>query len=466
MTIKQTSTVCNFDFELFKSLSNFENNTLILNEFIAPDFIFLLDNFVGNGYEVLYVKKNSKCSECGSELIKNGKDSFLLNKSRQIKLQKYKCSNNECEKFTKTSLIEHIDKSCNYTKNIRECGLNMGLIFHSSYGKKSEIIDYFKGVKIPRSTAYYHENILSKEYLENEQKKIEKLLKEANIEPSGYYHYDEQYVFINAKLHYRMTLIDSTNNLIIDEKLISHKEFDKNTIKNFLEKSLSSLPLEAIITDGDTSYPSIIEALGAIHQKCIFHKMQNLMFKVLKKHKQYKRQIKRHEQKVKHNIKKIQQLKEKNKGKCGRIKLKDKKKQKTRNKIKKIEKETRQLKALIRENKDKIKELEKYVDKISLIFKSKTEQTLNNRLKKLINKIEELPEEIATFVKKLSKTIENFTQHLYNNNIPNTNNKIELYYKTTMPRYMKRTFRTTKGFLRKIKQQQIRWTKRNVLNIK
>ena len=64
-----------------------------------------------------------------------------------------------------------------------------------------------------------------------------------------------------------MTIIDAANNLIINEKVVDSEDFDKNTIKKFLKRSLEGLKLEAIITDGHQAYPSIIEALGAITTK-------------------------------------------------------------------------------------------------------------------------------------------------------------------------------------------------------
>ena len=50
--------------------------------------------------------------------------------------------------------------------------------------------------------------------------------------------------------------------------------------------------------------------------------------------------------------------------------------------------------------------------------------------------------------------------------ISRTNNDIERYFGITLPRYMKRKFRTTKGLTRWLQLQKIRWTRRNVLNIK
>lgn len=449
-----------------KFIVNLENDTLILNESISPDIAIALDYYLQKDFNTLIIKEDIICDECGSKLSKNGTDKLILNKTKNIRLQKYKCSNKKCQKYFKVSLLEFIDKSCNYSKNIRKQGLEMDSINHLSYDKKSEMIEKQFGVKIPRSTEYYHEKSLTKQFISKEEKKIQKEILNLKIEPSGVYHYDEQYEFIDTELYLRMTILDNKNNLIIKEKLVSHKEFDKKTIQNFLENSLEGYPLKAIITDGNNSYPSIIESLGAIHQNCVFHKLQNLMVKVLKKLNKYKRQIKNAEIQIEKNMIRIKELKKENKGNTGRILLKNTKKQKRQQKIKRIEKETRALKERRRKNKAKIKELEKYVKKISLIFKSKTIKTANKRFQKLQDKIDELPNVISSFIKNLSKNLEKTLQHIFHEEIPNTNNKIECYYKTTMPRYIKRIFRTTEGFIRQMKLQQIRWTKRNVLNRK
>ena len=175
---------------------------------------------------------------------------------------------------------------------------------------------------------------------------------------------------------------------------------------------MAGLKLKSIITDGDRAYPSIIEALGAIHQKCIFHKMQTLMKKVIKTINKSKRKITNHTEKIEKNKIKITEFKEKNRGQRGRISKNDKNRQKFSSRIKKLKKENRESRAIIRQNKTKIKEIEKYVDKISLIFKSKTKETAMKRFQKLKDKIEELPEEIAIFIEKLSKDINNTLNHI------------------------------------------------------
>jgi chromosome condensin MukBEF ATPase and DNA-binding subunit MukB len=229
---------------------------------------------------------------------------------------------------------------------------------------------------------------------------------------------------------------------------------------------LDGLKLKTIITDGHQAYPSIIEALGAIHQKCVFHKMQTLMKKVIKTLNKSKRKITNYTEKIEKNKLKIIELKDKNSGKRGKISKNDNKRQKFSNRIKKLEKENRQYRTIIRQNKAKIKELQKYTDKISLMFKSKTKETAMKRFQKLKDKIKELPKEIALFIEKLSKDIDKTLNHIKNDDIPNTNNKLEGYYKITLPRYLKKIFRTDEGLNRKLRLNQIRWTERNVLKIK
>jgi len=460
-----SSLLCNYDNEVFKFFLDSEKSKIYLNEDISPEFILLMDNFIQKDYEVVYLKSIEKCPVCGSELNKNGTDKFLLNKNREIKKQKYVCKDKKCNEHTRACLNNFIDKYCNYTRDLREFGLNTGLIDYFSYEKKSDLMELIAGVIIPRSTIYYHERRLSADYLDKKEKEIAEMIKKLKIEPEGVYHYDEQILWVDNSIKIRMTILCATTNLIIRDEVIDGGNFDKHTIKKFLKESLESLKLKSIVTDGHRAYPSIIEALGAIHQKCIFHKMQTLMKKVIKDLNKLKRKIKNNTEKIEKNELRITDLKCKNPGKRGRIKLKDKKRQKYSAKIKKLKKENRALRATIRESKAKIEEFKKYTDKISLMFRSKTKETAMKRFQKLKDNLEKLPEEIATFLEKLSKDINNTLNHIKNEYIPNTNNKLEGYYKITLPRYLKRIFRTEKGLNTKLRLNRIRWTERNVLKI-
>ncbi|RZB30853.1 MAG: hypothetical protein AEth_00807 [Candidatus Argoarchaeum ethanivorans] len=86
---------------------------------------------------------------------------------------------------------------------------------------------------------------------------------------SGYYCYDEQYIKIDGRKSYRLTLFDALLNIPIAEEIA--KKIDYTTVYNFLKSVLADKPLITITTDHKRMYNSIIEKLGALHQLCIFH---------------------------------------------------------------------------------------------------------------------------------------------------------------------------------------------------
>ena len=49
--------------------------------------------------------------------------------------------------------------------------------------------------EISRQSIYYHTSIYSEAFLKRQEEINLELLKQAGIEPSGYYHYDEQFPF-------------------------------------------------------------------------------------------------------------------------------------------------------------------------------------------------------------------------------------------------------------------------------
>ena len=63
----------------------------------------------------------------------------------------------------------------------------------------------------------------------------------------------------------------------------------------------------------------------------------------------------------------------------------------------------------------------------------------------------------------MKKKFDKTTTYFQNPQIPRTNNKIEGYFKITLPKYLKRVYRTKEGLIRWIRLQKIRWTKRNVI---
>jgi hypothetical protein len=464
MRNKNPSLVSNCVDDLFKFFFNFDGDEVVLTNNIDPDIIHVIDKYSSKEYKFTYKMGEKVCPCCGGELVENGPVDFNLNKCRIIYKQQYLCSKG-CRCSTIVDLSEFIDPGSNYTKRMKSMGLKIKEIGYLSHQKIGEIMGLFTGVNVSRSTVFYHEKEVSDDYLEKRMDELNKKIKELGIEPSGVFHYDEQYLWVNTDLKMRMTILDANTKLIIADETVKADKFDKHTIKNFLNTNLKDLNVECIVTDGDNTYPSIIEAIGAIHQNCVFHKMQTLIKAVYKTIRKNNRKIKSKEATIEKNKEKIQEFKNKNRGKRGRIPKKDKQRQKFSKRIKKLEKENRNCREEIKECKKENKTLKKYTNQISLIFKSKKEETAKKRFQKLLDKIEQLPDEIAPFIEKLSKNIDTTLNHIKNKLIPNTNNLLENYFGTTLPRHMKRIFRTDNGLETRLKLNRIRWIERNILKI-
>jgi hypothetical protein len=174
VSLNESSLICNYNDGIFKFFFDSESNKLYLNENIPPEFVLVMDKILKKEYEVVYLKIMEKCPVCGSDLNKNGTDGFWLNKSREIRKQKYVCTDKNCEKHTRVWLNKFIDKYCNYTKSLREFSLNTSIIGYLSYEKKVDFIEWITGVKIPRSTVYYHENTLSDEIFSQKRERNRK----------------------------------------------------------------------------------------------------------------------------------------------------------------------------------------------------------------------------------------------------------------------------------------------------
>lgn len=110
------------------------------------------------------------------------------------------------------------------------------------YQKKAEIIKIENGIQLNRQTVYYHESKYSEHYITQKEEKLQKLLKDMNIKPSGIYSYDEEYLHENGEKCVRLAIIDAVTNLIINDQVIYQEDFDKEFMEIFLKYSLEGLP--------------------------------------------------------------------------------------------------------------------------------------------------------------------------------------------------------------------------------
>ena len=392
--------------DLFKFYLFGQGNLLYICNTISPKIVDLFSEIIDTELFVVYFDYREYDPEFAKTHVKNGLVPFKLNKKYTIYKQTYEYLSKNKKKYMTTMLDEYIDKYCNYTREIKEQGLMCTNITYASYGSKTELVNKQFDLNISRQSIYLHENELSPQYIYNKEQKILNQIKKLEIKPSGYYNYDEEFIKISNKIYVRLALIDVHTKMIINDELIPKDQFNKEYIEKFLKESTRGIKLNTIITDGHRSYPEIIERLGAKHQLCTFHIMQNLMIKlnpyIHKKERIIESLTKSNEIKEA----KIEELKNKIPSKKGRPKKSDIKTIKNIEKRKKLKREIDKNKEKIRKYKAQIKEHIEYKNTIKKIFNAKSLKTAMKYYNQLYDKIEEQPAIIQDFIKKLSKKID------------------------------------------------------------
>lgn len=449
--------------DLFKFYLYGCGDLLYICNIISPKIVDLFTQIMDKELFVVYFDYREYDPEFAKTHVKNGLVPFKLNKKYTIYKQTYEYRSKNKKKYKTTLLDDYIDKYCNYTREIKQQGLMCTKITYASYGSKTELVNEQFDINISRQSVYLSENELSPQYIYNKEQEILKKIKKLEIRPSGYYHYDEEFIKISKKIYVRLALIDAHTKMIINDELIPKEQFNKEYIEKFLKESTREIKLNTIITDGHRSYPEIIKRLGAKHQLCTFHIMQNLMTKINPYINKKERLIKSLKQSNKNKEAKIEELKNKIPSKRGRPRKSDTQVIKNIEKRKKLKREIDKNKEKIRQYKAQIKEHIDYKNQIKKIFNAKTLKTAMKYYNELYDKIDELPTIIQDFIKKLSKKIDKALQFLKDKKIPKTNNLVELLFKVTFSGKIKRIYRTYAGAITQIKLNDLKWIERNVL---
>ena len=113
--------------------------------------------------------------------------------------------------------------------------------------------------EMSRQTIFNAQKDLINEYLTEEENKLYKEIKKLQIEYSGIYCYDEEFIKISKAVYVRMTLVDAKTKIIIADEVIIKDDFNQKTIKKFFKESLDGLKIKTIVTDGYKAYEEIIE---------------------------------------------------------------------------------------------------------------------------------------------------------------------------------------------------------------
>ena len=461
MTKKTTSPVLFNTEEIYKIF--FCDGECIVDLDFPMVLLYFLDSIACDDDKIILINVNQENDLFDEGFVCNGTKKICLDNLNHIYTQKYVKEVDGYDVTATTNLDSFVDENCKFSNFLADLIVKLLSIEQISHQKISEILELFLDVKIPRQRVYDLFNKSIDGYLSMSIRELQKKIIGGEIEFSGLVHYDEEFLWIKHQPYVRLTLLDAENKLIIEDTVIPREIFTKDYIKLFLETSLENLEVKTIITDGYSAYASIIDDLGFNHQRCTFHAMKNLMDKLIKKHNQLNRKIKALNNDIKELEKQIKEISEKYKGQKGRTRKDDTQRQKDNKKKKNLKKQLSQKKAQRKKYTNRLKIDDRLVKKISLIFKSKTEKTARKRFQKLYEKINELPKEIKEFIESLSKYLDRAIQHTINNKIPSTNNLIEGFYKTTLPRKIKRIFKTYRGLLIRITLNNIRWIKRCVI---
>ena len=441
-----------------KTLCYFKNDQLFLSNIVDIKWIDFFKDILPEFSEIIYFEHDRpECSNCGFEMNDNGSRESKPNKQKGIRKKQYICP--KCGKTHLTSLEPFISRYSNYSYDICERGLNYDYIAYLSYDKKRELINFENNIKIARQTIYYHESTYDKTFLKRQEEINQKLLKERGIEPTGYYHYDEQYPRQNGELLVRLALIDAINNLPINELLIEKEDFDKNTVEAFLESSLFGLPKEALITDGAPMYRDIIDKMGIKHQLCIFHIIKNHHSKTYTNISRVARRIRTIYSNIKGNKTTINMLEKE----IMNNNYSKKKKSKKREKIEKLKKDNKKLRKERKERKKELNELLATNERIEKIYTADDKKASTRRFNTLNNRRKFLDKNTCSFLENLDKKFDRTVKFYEDPFIPRTNNNIERYFGITLPSYIKRKYRSIEGLTRWLRLQKIRWIRRNVL---
>lgn len=187
------------------------------------------------------------------------------------------------------------------------------------------------------------------------------------------------------------------------------------------------------------------------------------MTPLIKHTNKLKRRNKTLEEQIYQKSMKITTIQQNKKKYTGCVPLKDKRTKNQIQQIKTLKKEISIHKKEIRQNNNELKKIQYDIERIKNIFTAKTHKQAKRRFNTMYNQRTQLNNHIQHFLEKIEPELEIILNHTIDEEIPATNNTVENYYRTTLPRSIKRIYKTLKGLKRVIRIARIRWIHRNVL---
>lgn len=439
-----------------------KNGHILVDENCNPDLIEYFDKnkTIPNMFKL--VKLDKECPNCKSKLHVHDTVEFELDNSILMLKTVYKCSDEKCNCTVRPKWENHIECNSNYTNDLLDKSLQLGLICNVSYEKQSEIIKLFTGVSIPRNKLYDYAKKNHAEFVEKENEIVDGAIKSQKIKFSEVLDYDEQYVLTNDGWKYKLMALDPVSKYIYDFKIVDPDEFNLECVVNFLKPIVEENDIEILSADGARVNEKAAKELNLEFSLCGFHKMSNLMDIIRGPIRGLIRKTKSLDRKIEDNLIKISEIKELRKG-MGKPKKEDSKGKKLVEDRKKYERKNREHRSKIRECNDELKSLIDAKDAVSLCIGSKTYSGGINRYNRMIENIDKFHQKTHSFIINLDKSLDSLLMHTKHKDVPTTNNGIELCHKHTLNGYDKRKYKTVEGIEREMDLKRIRWNKRCVL---
>lgn len=460
MKRKNTLTDNILDLTCLKDFDFSQPVEIILPDFVTPDLVLTLNMIVWNDINVTYIRNDEVCSCCGEKLVFKEYRTRHPNNLDNVRVKKYRCDC--CGKTFYPDFSNYILSDHQFSYNVMHWYAKLSEIMAVPFEKASELFESLFNVYISPSTLFNHYDIISDEYYQFKEDLVEKEVEKKQLKDKGVYNYDEHFPHQNA--------IGMTNLVIMDAKTLYpykglldyESNFDSELISKYFHEVLDDIPHEIMITDGYSAYPSIIEEMEMSQQRCVFHMLYNAGMMIYPVIRKFLKNNRGKYTKLEMINQKLEKTLDEYDPKVGRISKTDKKRRRLHDLIDNLDKEIKTINKSIKKNDEKIDELLEYLVKFSDIFKSKDKKEARRRLNILKNKIKFLPPTVATMVKRIDKNFEELTLY-YEKGIPKTNNNVELYFKTTLPGYLKRRYRTIQGLKRRLQTARNRWIHRVVL---
>ena len=336
---------------------------------------------------------NPICPVCGShKIIKKGnitKNKQNINgQMTEFKEQQYQCKN--CNKKFGINNNPLIKNNKHYLQEIIDKIPEIMKIGYQSQRKISKYFEIFLEIRISHQTIRNWSNKNHDDTIHNKE-----------LEYSGYYLYDEQFLRLNGVRHYRLTLYDAILNIPISESIVRHR-IPANT-KKFILNSTKNKPFYCLTTDLFPMYRNVADEIGVKHQLCIFHLFQTINHKI----KVYCRQ----------------------------------------NKINGKEKYH------IYENAEKLKNC----------FRQNSKKEAIEKFKQYLQNYNAIPVVLKDFIRKhIINHFHRYVEHLDDSEIEKTSNKVENYYRQTNPEKIKKLYKTKNGILTFLDFQMQNWTQNHI----